>query len=773
MRRAWVREPLTAAALAVFVTLFFGDILFAGFNLYIRDVARTYYPERRVIAEILRSGTFPFWNPYVNGGQPLAANPAYAVFYPIQWLVGHGTFRNAFHLVVVLHFPLAAVGMYLLTRSLGARRVVAWLAGLTYALGGPMLSVGSLIPFLYSMAWLPWIGFFFHRALHKPNLARLAPAAVSLGLILLIGDVSMILQAGGLVAAYALYSARKQRSVRPVALAAATIILATLIGAAQIFPALEHQHDSGRSRALPRSIVMAWSMPPYRVVEMIWPTLFGSASPEVNFQWGLVYLYPQEAWPWVINIYPGILAAILIIAGFAARVRGSMFAGIVALLGYLLSIGRFGFLFPLLYRVGLQSLRYPEKFILSTMFVLTVFAAVVAEEAIRNGSVRKTVTIVAAVVTAITAVIAGITLMPAYPAWFARAWQLKAIDLDLAGRFRDGMLLSLALTAIVTILLAAERLSPRLRVALIGLVVIVDLGVRVQGWMPRITADYYDPPPAACALAAGPQPVRIYSAAEWEQLHAKPRPLPAGIVAWITRNGLFPAWEITYGFDGAVDTDVTSTNLLPSVDFASLFHLVEQRGRADRLPLLLQMAGASHAGIRKDLDNEILHDPRRFDEIAPVRFVGTDSEGPYYFAEKIVAGADARSVARAVFSNDEIPKRTVFVNMTPFNPAPGRVISARRTANTLTLDVEGQGRGFLALTVTPHKYWRATIDGKPAELHKANVGFQGVVVERGRHRVELRYRNSLVVASAWISALTALVLLVWCIGATLTSIAWR
>jgi Bacterial membrane protein YfhO len=160
----------------------------------------------------------------------------------------------------------------------------------------------------------------------------------------------------------------------------------------------------------------------------------------------------------------------------------------------------------------------------------------------------------------------------------------------------------------------------------------------------------------------------------------------------------------------------------------------------------------------KDLDNEILHDPRRFDEIAPVRFVRTDSEGPYYFAEKLVAGADARSVASAVFSDVEIPKKTVFVNMTPFDPAPGRVISARRTATTLTLDVEAQGRGFLALAVTPHKYWRATIDGKQTELHAGNVGFQGVVVERGRHRVELRYRNTLVVACAWISALTALVL---------------
>lgn len=748
MRRERVRELLILTALAGTVTLFFLDILLAGLNLYIRDVARTYYPERRVIAEILGRLEFPFWNPYVNGGQPLAANPAYEVFYPLQWLLPLGSFRDAFHAVIVLHYPLAAIGMFLLLRSLGLRRLVACFGGFSYALGGPMLSMGSLIPFLYAMAWLPWVAWLFRRAVHRRTMSSVAPAGLALGVVLLIGEVSMILQSGALVAMYALFAARKQRSARPIAMAAATIVIATLIGAVQIFPALEHQHDSGRSRPLSFATATQWSMPPYRPVEMVWPTLFGAASPDVAFQWGLIYLYPKEAWPWVMNLYPGILAVVLIIAGFASRVRGTPFVAATALIAYLLAIGRFGFLFPLLYRAGLQSLRYPEKFILTAMFVLAVFAGMVAEEAIRDTAVRRTTMLVAAIVTSITAIVAVLTMLPAYPRWFAQVWSLRAIDLDLAARFRSGMLLTLALVAMVTIVLATEQISPSLRLLLLSLIVLVDLGSRVEGWLPRITADYYDRPPVARALKGR---VRIYSLAEWETLHAKPRPMPAGIFPWMMRNGLFPAWETTFGFDGAVDTDVTTTNLLPSTDFAAMFHLAEWR-RPDRLPLLLQMAGASHVGQLQHLDPAIVADPRRFDEIEPVRFVETGNSGPYYFAERLIEG----DMKQAIFSDAPIPIRTAFVTMKPFTPANGQVLAATRTANTITLDVAASGRAFLILAVTPHKYWSATIDGKPAALRVANIGFQGLVVDAGRHHIEMRYRNSLVVACAWVSAIAAL-----------------
>ena len=741
MRRERVRELLTIAALAVAVLVFFADILVGGLNLYLRDVARSFYPERRVLAEILRSGELPFWNPYVSGGQPLAANPGYGAFYPLQWLLALGSFRNAFHLVVVLHYPLAAAGMYVLTRSFGVRRSVACFAGFSYALGGTMLSLGSLLPYLYSMAWMPWIGFFVIRR-------RLASAAVTLGVLLLIGDVSMILQAGGLLMVCAIYAAWRERSMRPIALAVLTIVLATLVGAAQIIPALDHQRDSGRAHAFTLAEATRWTLPAIRPLEMIWPSLFGSSWPEFVFQWGLARLYPTEQWPWVISFYPGLVATLLVIAGFAARVRGAMLVAFIAVTGYLLATG------PVLYHLGLRSLRYPEKFMLSTIFVLAVFAGVVAEEALRSAKVKNSMLVAASIVTAMTAIAAAITTLPGYPAWFARTAGLEAINPDLAWRFRGDLFFTLALAAIVTGILAADRLSPRWRLALLALVTIVDLGARLQICMPRIAPDYYSPPPAARALARAPKRARIYSEADWAELHEKPRVLPSGIVAWITRNGLYPAFEITFGFDGIIDADVSRTNLLPSIEFANLFHLLEAKGRVERLPLLLQMAGATHVGIERPLDDAILSDPRRFKEIEPVRFIATDNEGPYYFAERILPDV------RAMVSNDEIPPRAAFVRIPPFDPAPGSVITARRTSNSISLDVTAGGRAFLVLAVTPHKYWRATIDGRPAELHLANVAFQGLVVEGGRHHIEMRYRNPLIIASAMVSALSAMALMI-------------
>ncbi|HYJ47898.1 MAG TPA: hypothetical protein VEV81_14880, partial [Pyrinomonadaceae bacterium] len=107
------RESLTIAALLALVTFFFLDILLAGLNLYTRDIPRVYYPERAALRTILRAGSFPFWNHFAAAGQPLAANPGYEAFYPPQWLLALGPLRDMFHLEIVLHYLLAALGMYL------------------------------------------------------------------------------------------------------------------------------------------------------------------------------------------------------------------------------------------------------------------------------------------------------------------------------------------------------------------------------------------------------------------------------------------------------------------------------------------------------------------------------------------------------------------------------------------------------------------------------------------------------------------------------------
>ena len=62
------------------------------------------------------------------------------------------------------------------------------------------------------------------------------------------------------------------------------------------------------------------------------------------------------------------------------------------------------------------------------------------------------------------------------------------------------------------------------------------------------------------------------------------------------------------------------------------------------------------------------------------------------------------------------------------------------------------------ISITPHRYWKATIDGGKAELIRTNVGYQGMIVPAGRHRIEMRYRNPWVIGGAACS-LTALLAL--------------
>src|SRR5205823_11288970 len=107
-----------------------------------------------------------------------------------------------------------------------------------------------------------------------------------------------------------------------------------------------------------------------------------------------------------------------------------------------------------------------------------------------------------------------------------------------------------------------------------------------------------------------------------------------------------------------------------------------------------------------------------------------------------------------VLSKQSISRRAAFVKYPNFVPADGVVRGVRETANRASLDVDSRGKGFLVMSVTPHKYWRITLDGQLVPAIITNIGYQGIVVPPGRHRVEMRYRNDLVVVGLWISSIT-------------------
>ena len=181
-------EAGTLLFLALVPTILFGDIFFGNSTLYLRDIAPYHYPGKRVLREIVLGGEFPYWSPYISAGQPLAANPVHQVFYPPTWLILLPDFTTGFNLLALLHVYLALFGMYALLRSMRLGRASAAFGGLSFGMGGLILSMLNLFPLLYTAAWLPVTCLFTRRFLIHRSRADFAWAALSFAMQLLVGD---------------------------------------------------------------------------------------------------------------------------------------------------------------------------------------------------------------------------------------------------------------------------------------------------------------------------------------------------------------------------------------------------------------------------------------------------------------------------------------------------------------------------------------------------------------------------------------------------------
>jgi uncharacterized membrane protein YfhO len=94
-----------------------------------------------------------------------------------------------------------------------------------------------------------------------------------------------------------------------------------------------------------------------------------------------------------------------------------------------------------------------------------------------------------------------------------------------------------------------------------------------------------------------------------------------------------------------------------------------------------------------------------------------------------------------------------------FPSGEGRVLRAFESANDTTIDVVAQDEAFLVMSVNHHKYWRATIDGREAQIVPVNFAFQGLPIPAGAHRVHVAYRNPLILWGALVSAAAAALLI--------------
>lgn len=755
MRR---HDVLALALLTSIVSLLFIDVLAGSGSLYYRDLVHYLHPTKKVVRDVVAGGEFPYWNRALSAGQPMAANPAHAVFYPFTWLILLPDYDYGFQLMIVLHLYLAAWGMYAFLRSLALGAPASFFGALTFTLGGMMLSYLSLFPILAAVVWMPPALLFTRRFLRERSPRDFALAALFFAMQLLVGEPTTLLQTGLLAGMYALSRAPRLRNVASVG---AICVAALLLSAVATLPALDHARDSVRARGFDYDTATSWSMPPARLGELLYPHLFGHMMLDGRrVYWG-GSLYGTRTAPFLTSIHPGLLASVLSLAALLARIRGTRLALSVAGVSVLLSLGAHTPLWRLLHESGLvRSIRYPEKFMLMGLFALMVMAAVMFEQILAGDERARRIALrVTAVATALAALGAMVALTPLHAPLFAAAWQRMSGEMLAAAR-SDWMLAAVRGVLLLVLLRTLARARRAVWLALAGTFVLVDLAALVPELAPRTAPSFLStPPPVLAQLPREHGRYRLFHHASWHRAQDAVAPYyqQHPDLHWIQRNAAAPPIPAGHGVQTVLELDYDLTALLATTDFRAAVRALSGL-RPDWLEIAASMSNVWYRAVYLDPAEAFARAGGDRQRMQPVGILRQARSPRYSFAGRLepIRGADdfVRKLATG-----RVGRETTFIEGAPFVPAPGVVRAVRETANTARIEVETAGRAFLVMSVTPHKYWRVTVDGTEAEAVVTNIGYQGVVVpSAGLHVVEMRYRNPLVAAGAGISLASLLVL---------------
>jgi hypothetical protein len=453
------------------------------------------------------------------------------------------------------------------------------------------------------------------------------------------------------------------------------------------------------------------------------------------------------------------------VVGFFVRPRGGRFVLILCIASSLLALGSHTPLLKLLYKAGIAtSIRYPEKFILIAVFALIVFASQMLDRMLGGDeSVRDAAMGFVLATTLVAGLIAVAALTPYYGQAFQKIWgHTGAAGKKMIAISHDGWIIATARGLILFGLLWSMRVIKRpIWITALGLFVVADLFPVVHQLNPRMPSRFFtEPPPVEKTFPKNREPFRVFHEADWygqEQI-ARKYFSTGDAVYWIVRNGVYPMTPASHRLRMVIERDYDKTSLLPTIDFVDSVWDVKRAGRADWWEPFVAMSNAWYRGTYRPFEAEKKRVKGNMKVAQAIEFLPLEHHPRYYFADQVVTIRDRKDFVKNLVDGS-YSKRSAFIRGASFVPARGVVHGYDETANTAAIDVESFGRGFLIMSVTPHKYWRVTIDGNRADSVVTNIGFQGVVVPPGRHRVEMRYRNDLAAGGAKISIAAAVLLL--------------
>lgn len=681
-------RAVPVAAIVGFGVALLYPLVLQGRALYWGDLFLYFYPLESYVKDQFAAGKVPFWNPYVLCGQPLVGNPQAWVFYPTTALLPFIPVWLYFTLNTLLHLCLAGGGMYLFLRRLSHDRTAALLGGITYMGSGFLMARVQFPTMIMAAAWLPWMLVLVDRVIDRPA----------------IGYASLL----GIVVALEILAAHTQ-------LAYLSFVTAILYALARIRQIRKHQIRARRAFAVMAGALLAGtSAGSVYLLPAI--QLFGLSTREkltwmqanrfvllpeqlINFVFPTFYGHPAHGdyWGegnfWEPCVYLGVIPLVLAFyAAFRAATRPA--ARFFATLGFVtlwLATGRFGGLYwPAFYTVpGLASFHDPARFAFVTVFCFSCLAA----------------------------------------------FGMRTLrDRGLSGRARGAGVGIAALN----LWAFSAHINPTLR---------PDAFV----YRPRLMA-------SVPAIGEG----RVFTAFRdqvWKRyLNYHDYGPESARYAHELTDTLAPNIGMRFGVEEGSGYEPVPLRTVTEVDGLTRSALERQ---SSNLPNLLRLFNAQFLLLPES--TRYHHPALENVEARGVTALRVRRPGPRAWLVRSTVRVDGNQRALSALGAPEFDTSSMAIvsGSAGLGEQFGRSVESgggfvtieEQDAHRIVVTVDcGGAPGFLIWSESWYPGWRATVDGRPVLVERANHAFQGVVSPAGVHRVEVTYRPSAYRVGLYVSA---------------------
>ncbi len=340
-------DALLALLLLALTLVFLERVLFppAGkmiLGLDARALTLTWLTTAR---QSILSGHLPLWDVSQGSGYPFIANPQVALFYPPTWLAILLPVRYGLSWYVVLHVWLGALGMLLFVRTTSCTGRSTWLgpllAALTFGFSGfvaARISAGHL-GVVAALLWTPWLMLATVWSVTRRDIWSAIVGGVPLALSILAGHSPSVIYVGIVWLAFSIYLMASGEHWLLVA--RQVVVMGTvglLLSAVQLLPTAQLILQAQKSVL---GNAGEWSMPPAQLITLLVPGFFGDIK--LGY-WGAPGF--EE-----LTYYAGVLPLLGMALAIRKPNRRTWLYVALIVFGLLTALGRYGFLYQLLYDV--------------------------------------------------------------------------------------------------------------------------------------------------------------------------------------------------------------------------------------------------------------------------------------------------------------------------------------------------------------------------------------------------------------------------------------